>query len=167
MNKSLLVLAAIAAIALPALAQVAPIRIVRPVTPPAAEQVQTQSSPLTFDPALDPDRARAMIAKLQARNRELRAQMGVTLGDLQSVRSQLDEITRAGGSMVRAQCVSPTLSRRTDGGGEEDCTASGYVCGSVEGTCHRQCTVTTQCAGGFVCDTAASRCIVPSTGDEG
>jgi len=61
--------------------------------------------------------------------------MGVTLGDLPRVRTQLDEITRAGGSLVRAQCVSPTLSRRTDGGGEVDCSTSGYVCGSVEGIC--------------------------------
>ena len=164
MNMPLLILAAVAAIAVPALAQVSPIRIVRPVAPAQAQQVQPQNqTPLTLDPANDPERAKALIAKLQAKNRELRTQMGVTLGDLQRVRSELDEITRAGGSMVRAQCVSPTLSRRTDGGGEEDCSASGYVCGSVEGTCYRQCTVSTQCAGGFVCDTGASRCVIPQS----
>jgi len=92
--------------------------------------------------------------------------MGVTLGDLQALRAQLDEMTRAGGSLVRAQCVSDTLSRRTDGGGEENCAASGYMCSAVEGTCHRQCTSSSQCSAGFVCDIGAAHCVVPSTGDD-
>lgn len=162
MKKALILLAAAAALAVPAFAQ---IRIMTPVTPQVHQVQPTTSTPLNFDPALDPDRARALISKLQAKNRDLRNQMTVTLSDLQRVRTELDEITRAGGTLVRAQCVSPTLSRRTDGGGEEDCSASGYVCGSVEGTCYRQCTVSTQCAGGFVCDTGANRCVVPPTGD--
>ena len=168
MNKPLVVLAALVAIAVPALAQVAPVRIIRPVTPPQVQQIQpVQPSELAFDPALDPERARALIAKLRTKNRELRTQMGVTLGDLQNLRSQLDEITRAGGSMVRAQCATPSLSRRTDGGGEENCAASGYMCASVEGTCHRQCTTSNQCAPGFLCDTSVSRCVPPPTGDDG
>jgi len=70
------------------------------------------------------------------------------------------EMTRAGGSLVRAMCVSPTLSRNT-AGAEENCAASGYTCASVEGTCHRQCTSTDQCAAGFVCDIGERRCVVP------
>ena len=166
MKKPVVIVLALAALAVPALAQISPIRIVRPVTPPPVQQVQPQGQ-LTFDPALDPDRARALIAKLRAKNHDLRNQMGVTLGDLQAVRTQLDEMTRAGGSLVRAQCVSDTLSRRTDGGGEENCAASGYMCSAVEGTCLRQCTSSTQCSAGFVCDIPAAHCVVPSSGDEG
>ena len=166
MRKSVAIVLALAALAVPALAQISPIRIVRPVTPPPVQPVQSQNTPLTFDPALDPDRARALIAKLQAKNRDLRTQMGVTLGDLQALRAQLDAITSKGGSAVLAQCVSDTLSRRTDGGGEENCAASGYTCSAVEGTCHRQCTTTMQCSAGFVCDIPAAHCVVPP-GDEG
>lgn len=169
MRKPLLVLAALAALAVPAIAQIAPVRIIRPVDPPPQVQniqVTPQDQQLTFDVANDPERAKALIAKLRATNRELRGQMALTLGDLQSLRTQLDEITRAGGSLVRAQCVSATLSRRTDGAGEENCAASGYMCASVEGTCHRQCTTSNMCAPGFLCDTSVSRCVPPPRGDD-
>ena len=167
MRKILVVAAVIAAAAVPALAQISTIQVqqVPAPTPQVIVATPPTGDQLTFDIANDPEKARALIASLRAKNRELRTQMGLTLGDLQALRAELDEMTRAGGSLVRAQCVSDTLSRRTDGGGEENCAASGYTCASVEGTCHRSCTVTSQCAGGFVCDTSISRCVVPSTGE--
>jgi hypothetical protein len=158
------------ALAIPAAAQVMqvqpvqPLPMVVPVIPAPSPQASTGD--LSFDPALDPDRARALIAKLRAEKRALRDQMTVTLGDLQQARTVIDEMTRAGGTLVRAQCVSDSLSRRTDGGGEENCSASGYTCSAVEGTCHRQCTTSNQCAGGFVCDIGAARCIVPPASDD-
>lgn len=157
-------------IALPALAQfqMLPPVVAQPVTlpPQAVEQVAVSpSDPASFDPALTPDTARAAIAKLHARNRELRGQMAVTLGDLQAARATIDEMTSAGGSLVRAQCVSATLSRNT-AGAEENCAASGYNCSAVEGTCRRVCTSSDQCTGGFVCDIGAARCVVPPTGDD-
>ncbi len=159
------------ALAIPASAQIMQIQNVQPrpmviVPVMPAPSVQSQTGELSFDPALDPDKARALIAKLRAQKRELRDQMALTLGDLQAARTALDEITRPGGSGVMAQCVSADLSRRTDGGGEENCAASGYHCSPVEGTCRRQCTSSTQCAGGFVCDIGAARCVVPPTSDD-
>ncbi len=165
MNRLMVLVAAAVAVAVPAIAQVVPVRI-KPITPQIQKVQPQQSQPITFDPANDPERARALISKLQAKNRELKQQMALTLGDLQNTRSQLDEITKAGGSLVRAQCVSDTLSRRTDGAGEENCAASGYTCAGVEGTCHRQCTTSNMCSAGFVCDTSASRCVMPPGDDE-
>ena len=159
------------ALAIPAAAQVMRVEPVqvqpRQVVVPVVAIPQSQpSGELTFDPALDPERARALIAKLRAEKRALREQMVLTLGDLQQARTVIDQMTSAGGSLVRAQCVSDTLSRRTDGGGEESCPASGYMCSKVEGTCYRQCTSSLQCAGGFVCDIGAARCIVPPVSDD-
>lgn len=162
----MLALAALA-LAIPAAAQVIQVQprpmVVVPVMPTPTPQ--TQTGELSFDPALDPEKARALIAKLRSEKRALRDQMTLTLGDLQNARTTIDEMTRAGGSLVRAQCVSESLSRRTDGGGEENCSASGYTCGAVEGTCLRQCTTSNQCAGGFVCDIGAARCVVPAVSD--
>jgi hypothetical protein len=155
------------ALGIPASAQVMRVQpIQRPVVAPVIAVPQSQPSDLSFDPALDPERARAVIAKLKAEKRALREQMTMTLGDLQQARSTIDEMTSRGGSLVHAQCVSDSLSRRTDGGGEENCSASGYTCSAVEGTCHRQCTTSNDCAGGFVCDIGAARCVVPVTSDE-
>ena len=161
----------ILALAFPASAQIMQVQqakpapmVILPVIP--APSAQSQTGELNFDPALDPDKARALIAKLRAQKRDLRDQMAVTLGDLQMARAALDEVTRLGGSAVMAQCVSAELSRRTDGGGEENCAASGYHCSPVEGTCRRQCTSSDQCAGGFVCDIGAARCVVPVTSDD-
>ena len=173
MRRRLVILTLVALAAVPALAQIqilqvpepAPAPVVQPA--PSAPQIQmvTPSETPTFDPASTPETARAAIKKLQDRIRELRAQMAVTLGDLQALRTQLDETTRLGGSLVRAVCASPALSRNT-AGAEENCYATGYTCGAVEGTCFRQCTSTSQCAPGFACDIAAARCVVPSSGDE-
>ncbi len=161
------------ALAIPASAQVLQIEPLqvkpiqqRPVVTPVLTVPQSAPTDLSFDPALDPERARAVIAKLKAEKRALREQMTLTLGDLQQARSSIDEMTSRGGSLVRAQCASDSLSRRTDGGGEENCSASGYTCSAVEGICHRQCSTSSQCAGGFVCDTGAARCVVPVTSDD-
>lgn len=174
-RKLLLSLLALVLVA-PVVAQVAPIRIpvMRPVTveplpaPVAVEPIApiavAPSEAPTFDVTNDPEKARALINKLKAEKRALREAMTVTLGDLQNARTTIDEMTRLGGSLVRAQCVSETLSRNT-AGASENCAASGYLCGGVEGTCMRQCTSSTQCAGGFVCDTGAARCVVPAVSD--
>ena len=169
MRRGLFILSLAAVAAVPVIAQIQTVRIPRaaPVqtAPVIAPIQQSPSDAGVVEPWMTPETARAAIEKLQARNKELRGQMSVTLSDLQAVRTQLDEITRAGGSLVRAQCASPALSRRTDGGGEENCHASGYVCGEVEGTCKRQCSTSNDCAPGFVCDTGAARCVVPVVSD--
>ena len=166
MKRALVIcLAVAAAAAVPAIAQIRMQTIPRAVTLPPPT-TQTQPGAANIDPAMTPEAARAAIAKLRAKNLELKKQMQMTLGDLQSLRTQLDEMTRSGGSLVRAQCVSAGLSRRTDGGGEENCAASGYMCAAVEGTCRRSCTSSDQCAGGFVCDIGAARCVVPQTSDD-
>ena len=167
MKKLWVAIAAAAALAVPAIAQIMPGQIIRPITPNIEiQRVQVQPiqvqgyNPLIVDPANDPERARALIAKLQKDKRAMREKMQQTLAELQNARTTIDEMTRVGGSLVRAQCVSASLSRTTSGV-EENCAASGYNCGAVEGTCHRTCNSTTQCAAGFVCDTGASRCIAP------
>ena len=161
MNKQLIAIVAACALALPAIAQVIPVQIIRPVTPMATAKIQKQTyKPLTVDPAVDPDRARALIKKLQKDKRAMREKMQQTLAELQNARTTIDEMTRLGGSLVRAQCVSGTLSRTTSGV-EENCATSGYSCGDSAGTCHRSCSVSGQCAPGFVCDTGASRCVAP------
>lgn len=162
MKKLWVAVAAAAALAVPAIAQIMPGQILRPIAPRIeVQKVQAPSyNPLIVDPANDPERARALIKKLQKDKRAMRDKMQQTLAELQNARTTIDEMTRVGGSLVRAQCASSTLSRTTSGV-EENCAASGYTCGAVEGTCHRQCTTTTQCAPGFVCDTAASRCVTP------
>ena len=155
--------------ALPVVAQIAPIRLpvmqpvtVEPVAPPVTTVEPVMMPPAdapTFDVTNDPERARAYINKLRAEKRALREQMTVTLGDLQNARTTIDEMTRLGGTLVRAQCVSETLSRTT-AGVSENCAASGYTCGGVEGTCFRQCTTSSQCSTGFTCDPGPARCIV-------
>ncbi|QIL01394.1 hypothetical protein G7078_00345 [Sphingomonas sinipercae] len=163
MKKQLFVIAALFVAAVPALAQVVPVKILRPVAPGVqVRQIQQAPgyNPVLVDPANDPDRARALIAKLQKDKRAMREKMQTTLLELQNARTTIDEMTRVGGSLVRAQCVSSTLSRTTSGV-EENCAASGYMCAGTEGTCHRSCTTSSQCAAGFVCDTGASRCVTP------
>lgn len=164
MRRLLLLLLVLMAIG-PASAQVTT------VSPRAVQQVQPQviqrdSNAAKVDIAADPERARAEINRLRAKNRALRQQFANTLADLQSLRHDMDEMTRPGGSLVTAQCVDRITSRNT-AGESEDCSASGYTCGKVSGLCHRSCTTSDMCSGGFVCDIEAARCVLPpiSSGD--
>lgn len=80
------------------------------------------------------------------------------VADLQQ---RLAEATRLGGSAVTAYCESDTVSRNT-AGARNDCGARGYKCEPVSGLCKTVCTVTTDCAPNFVCDTLAHRqCVRP------
>lgn len=164
MKKHLIAIGIALALAVPAIAQIMPGQIIRPIAPAInidqIQQVQPTYKPIVVDPASDPDRARALITKLQKDKRAMREKMQQTMVELQNARATIDEMTRVGGSLVRAQCVSSSLSRTTSGV-EENCAASGYACAGSEGTCHRSCSSTSQCASGFVCDTGAGRCVVP------
>lgn len=163
-----IVLAIIAAIAVPALAEMQVQRIVRPVVtpPPAAAPSTTEAigvdSP-AFDVANDPERARALIQKLNQEKRELKLQLNDSNAKLSQALATVDEWTKKGGSLVHAYCASDTLSKRSDGAGQEDCQANGgFACSQAEGTCYRSCTVSTQCAGGYVCDPCHSKCVSSS-----
>jgi hypothetical protein len=98
--------------------------------------------------------AQARIAELTREKRDL-------TGKLTEALATIDQWTKKGGALVHAYCASDTLSQRSDGAGSEDCSASGYSCSPAEGTCHRSCNVSTECAGGFVCDTGAHVCVHP------
>jgi hypothetical protein len=88
----------------------------------------------------------------------LRTELNGTQGRLSDAMARIDQMTKLGGSLVKAYCESETMSKST-AGASEDCATSGYRCSSVEGTCYRQCNVSTECAGGFVCDTGVNRCV--------
>lgn len=129
-------------------------------TPNVPAPQQSDAAGPQFDPALDPDRARAEIARLKAANRQLRQAFGTTLADLQALRARLDETTRPGGSLVTARCVSSLMSQNT-AGASEDCSASGYACAAVSGLCHRTCNTSNMCAPGFACNMDNHRCELP------
>lgn len=132
----------------------------------AQPQIRDQAdSSQQVDPANVPELARAEINRLRTSNRELRQAFSQTLSALQELRRQLDETARRGGSLVTAYCESETVSRNT-AGDTEDCSTSGYTCGSVNGLCHRQCSSSSMCAGGFTCDIPAGRCIVPTPSND-
>ena len=165
MSRKLLLSLLALLIVTPALAQirmVLPPKIIAPVVQTDAAQANVSPpGPLTFDVANDPDRARALINKLRLEKREVRQQYLQTLAQYNETAKMLDEMTRRGGSLVHATCEGQYLSVRTDGAGSENCAASGYICGSVEGTCRRTCTTSNDCAGGYVCDIGAARCVPP------
>jgi hypothetical protein len=145
-------LALLAAIVVtPALAQVMQVQpIQRPITVPIVQPIQQQ--PDAIKKVMTIEEAQAQIAKLRSEKRELDAKLTEAL-------ATIDQWTKKGGSLVHAYCASETLSRRSDGAGEEDCAASGYACSQAEGTCRKSCNVTTDCAGYHVCDTAAHVCV--------
>lgn len=142
-----------AVVVVPASAQVMQVQqvqrplIVPHIVPPAQSSDAIQK-------VMTIEEAKAQIAKLNQEKRDLNDRLTATL-------ATLDSWTKKGGTLVHAYCASDTMSQRTDGAGSEDCSASGYSCSQAEGTCHRQCNVSTECAGGFVCDTGAHSCVHP------
>lgn len=148
-----------------AVAQIQQIRpqVLRPLIQPQSTVQAVPASQLNYQ---DPEMMKAQIARLKKDKRELRLQLNASVADLQAARKTLDEMTRAGGSLVTAQCASPALSRNS-AGAEENCAASGYGCEPVSGLCRRMCSTSDQCASGFLCDTGAQRCVpYPSATDD-
>ena len=133
----------------PALAQISMQPMPRPVTLPPAATVQQDPDAARKITTLED--AQAQIAKLRAEKRDLDARLTEAL-------ATIDSWTKKGGSLVHAYCESEEMSR-SSAGASEDCSASGYRCSPVEGTCRRSCNVTTDCAGYHVCDTAAHVCV--------
>lgn len=153
-------------LALLCVAPVAAQIMVRPgVIAPRVPQPQASPQGTQFDIANDPERARAEINRLRGVNRQLRQSFSMTLADLQDLRRQLDEMTRLGGSMVMAQCVSQTLSRNT-AGASENCAASGYTCSPVSGLCNRICNDSNMCSAGFACNMDNHHCEVPKPAED-
>jgi hypothetical protein len=107
--------------------QVQPIQ--RPITVPIVQPIQQQ--PDAIKKVMTIEEAQAQIAKLRSEKRELDAKLTEAL-------ATIDQWTKKGGSLVHAYCASETLSRRSDGAGEEDCAASGYACSQAEGTCRNR-----------------------------
>ena len=136
----------------PALAQIMEAQpIQRPVTPPAPGLViQQDANAATKVTTIE--EARAKIAQLNRDKRDLDAKLTEAL-------VTIDAWTKKGGSLVHAYCENETLSQRSDGGGQEDCSASGYRCSAVQGTCRRSCNITDECAGGWVCHTGEHVCV--------
>ena len=135
----------------PALAQISMQPMPRPapvVLPPAAT---IQQDPDAARKVMTLEDARAQIAKLRAEKRDLDAKLTEAL-------ATIDQWTSKGGSLVHAYCESETLSR-SSAGASEDCSNNGYRCSPVEGTCRRSCNSSDECAGYYVCDTAAHVCV--------
>lgn len=143
----------------PALAQISMQPMQRPGTtvslPPAAT---IQQDPDAATKVMTIEEAKAQIAKLRAEKRDLTLQLNDSAAKLNETLATLTEWTKKGGSLVHAYCESEELSR-SSAGASEDCSAGGYRCSPVEGTCRRSCNVTTDCAGYYVCDTAAHVCV--------
>ena len=131
----------------PALAQV--LNVQRIQTPNIEVQAQDQDASTAI--VSDPAKARETIIRLNREKRELNAKLTEAL-------ATIDQWTSKGGALVHAYCESEDVSRST-AGATENCAESGYRCAPVEGTCRRTCNVTTDCAGYFVCDTAAHVCV--------
>lgn len=120
--------------------QIQPIQ--RPVVTPKAEVIQQDSD--AAQKVMTIEEAKAKIAQLARQKRDLNAKLTDAL-------ARIDAMTKPGGSLVRAYCAGPELSRNT-AGAEENCAASGYACGPVEGTCRRSCTISDECAGTHNCE---------------
>ena len=117
-----------------------------------------QSADLSVEPWMTPETAKKAIEQLRAERSELKTSLADTNTRLAEAIARIDEITKPGGSLVRAYCASRTVSRNT-AGAEEDCAASGYACDQVSGLCHRTARNSDMCAAGYNWDATTDRCI--------
>lgn len=140
----------------PALAQMNVQRIkpivIQPIvaTPPSVDTV--------VEPWMTPESAKKAIEQLRAERSELKTSLSETNTRLAEAIARIDEMTKPTGSLVRAYCASPTLSRNT-AGAEEDCAAGGYGCDQVSGLCHRTATNSLMCSSGFNWDARTNQCV--------
>jgi len=109
--------------------------------PPA--KVTVSSKPITLDYA-------ALYKKEQEKNRRLEAEN-------QTLKRQLEEISKPGGSLVHAYCDGDYISRNT-AGASNNCGVKGYACEPVSGLCRTSCQGSDTCAQGYTCDDYDHQC---------
>jgi len=135
----------------PALAQVmVPVQKIEPVrTVPVARApdlaVESNSDLATKTMTLE--EARARISKLVKEKRAANQKLTEAL-------ARIDEMTKPGGSLVRAYCSDKYTSRNT-AGAEQKCER--YTCNQVSGLCNQSATSGSMCAPGFHWE--ADRCV--------
>lgn len=108
----------------------------------------------------DPETLKAAIVKLRAKLRSVVGERDALVGERDWLAAQIDEMTRAGGSLVTAYCASREISRNT-AGAEENCYADGYTCAPVSGLCRTSSSSSDDCAPGFVHYPELGRCGFP------
>jgi hypothetical protein len=127
----------------PALAQMQVQRMPRPmVVQPIPQELTVQPNSDVADKLMTVEEAKAVIARLRAEKRDIN-------GKLTEALATIEQMTKRGGSLVRAYCETPELSRNT-AGGSEGCGR--YKCGEVDGLCKKSCTVSEDCSSGYACD---------------
>jgi len=84
------------------------------------------------------------VAMLQTQVKELKRQLDMVLKDSAAAR----------GAMPRC---SADMRVSSSSNGSRDCEP--YLCDSVVGTCLMSCATSADCAGGFLCDIEAARCV--------
>ena len=117
-----------------------------------------QSADLSVEPWMTPETAKKAIEQLRAERSELKTSLADTNTRLAEAVARIDEITKPGGSLVKAYCASRTVSRNT-AGAEEDCADSGYACDQVSGLCHRTATNSLMCAANYNWDARTNQCV--------
>lgn len=112
----------------------------------------------------DPETLKAAIVKLRAKLRSVVGERDALVGERDAMAgerdwlaAQIDEMTRAGGSLVTAYCASREISRNT-AGAEENCYDDGYTCAPVSGLCRTSSSSSDDCAPGFVHYPELGRC---------
>ena len=132
----------------PALAQVIQVqKLERPVVInpiPTPEQLTADPNSDIAEKVMTIEEAKAQIAKLRQERRELNAKLAEAV-------ATIEQMTKPGGSLVRAYCESPEVSRNT-AGATENCGR--YQCGQVDGLCKKSCSGASagECASGYSCN---------------
>lgn len=152
-------------------------RLAQSLTPGTPQITQPKQAPPSKQPSIraqstvptteqENKQIKERVAKQEAEIRTLNAKVErfTNLSNAQAeqinrLNKQIGDMTRKGGSLVRAYCESDTMSRNT-AGAKSNCAAAGYLCEPVSGLCKSQCTATVDCAPRYVCDSDKGRCII-------
>lgn len=138
----------------PALAQVMPtIQRIQPTQPVRVTRIPEMAAEPNSDFAsrtMTIEDARARIAQLMKEKRAANEKLKEAL-------HKIDEMTKRGGSLVRAYCSDKFTSRNT-AGGEQKCER--YTCNDVSGLCNTSATSSAGCAPGF--SWKDDRCVTPA-----
>ncbi|HEX2802726.1 MAG TPA: hypothetical protein VHN55_01895 [Sphingomicrobium sp.] len=135
----------------PALAQVmVPVQKIEPVrTAPVVKvpEVAAEENNDLTKKTMTIEEARARISQLTKEKRAANQKLKEAL-------ARIDEMTKPGGSLVRAYCSDKYTSRNT-AGAEQKCER--YTCNQVSGLCNQTATSSSMCAPGF--NFEAGKCV--------
>ena len=164
MTRLTILLCALALTAAAAAQNTQPIRVAPIQAAPQVQPAPAVDAAATTVVDEEPMQAIETVESLKAANKKLRESNRTLRAQNTELADRITQMTKHGGSLVRAYCANDDELSRSTAGDENNCQAAGYRCEPVSGLCRTTCQTSDHCGRNHTCDPVSHSCVDTTNG---